>query len=239
MQAEDGVRPQTLSIEVAKREDGAKYVLPFHDWTFPRGSKVDLRRRDERRGGKVEAAPSVTTIGGCWGLGNGSGRDIRSRVSIPRWREWLPWMKPWDRRRRLPCLRKRAKRRSLISKVIVSFFVQRVLPCSSPLAQFQQTHTSIVVLNLIGSEPFLRQSATSCHVFIEVCLEPLEDTHVVPLGQRRLMGRIDGLAPVVEDDVILWTDIAGCQVLNEADGFAMHWRIANKLPVTRTRLPAR
>jgi len=145
-------------------------------------------------------------------------------------------MEPWDRRRRLPCLRQRVRRRGLISKVITSFFVQRVLPCSSPLAQFQQTLTSIVVLNFIGSEPFFAQSGRS-HVFIEVCLETLEDAHVIPLGRRRLMGGIDGLAPIVKDDVILWTDVSRCKAANEADRFGMNGRISNELSATRTGLP--
>jgi len=67
-------------MEVAKREDGAKWVLPFHDWTFPRGSKVDLRRRDDRRGEEAETVPSVTAVGGCWGWETGAAETLEVLV---------------------------------------------------------------------------------------------------------------------------------------------------------------
>ena len=133
-------------------------------------------------------------------------------------------------------MRKRVHRRSLVGKVIASFFVQRVLPSSSPLAQFQQALTSIVVLDFIWSEPFFCQSGRS-DVFIEVGFESLEDAHVIPLGRRGFMGGIDCLTPVVEDNVVLRTDVTRCEVANEADRFGVNRRVSNELSATRSGLP--
>ena len=133
---------------------------------------------------------------------------------------------------------KRISYRSLVGEVVPCLFVQRVLPSSSPLAQFQQTLASVVVFNFIRSEPFFSESRRG-NVIIEMCFKTLEDTHVVPLSRRRLVGGVDGFAPVVEDDMILGADVAGSQVADEADGFSMYRRVSNELSATRARLPSR
>jgi len=52
------------------------------------------------------------------------------------------------------------------------------------------------------------------------------------------MGRMHGLAPVIEDDVALRADVSGLQVANEADQLGMHWGTSIKLSSTRSRPPA-